>query len=157
MKTISSILIPTIFFISCASNTWIKKIPVHESYVKEINYLGENRSGLIILKDEREIETSNLCIEVDSVKFTKSSVDRYEAIALKEVQTIQFKDHVIGTFYGILGGVGAGTAVGYITIDWDTDMAGLGMLLYWGIGIVGGGLYGGIKGADINYYFLEDF
>jgi hypothetical protein len=45
----------------------VNKIPVHESYVKEINYLGNNRQGLIILKDDTEIETSNLYIEADSV------------------------------------------------------------------------------------------
>jgi hypothetical protein len=156
MKFISSILILSIFFISCASNTWIKKIPVHESYIKEINYLGENRQGLITLKDETEIETSNLYLTADSLIYRINSVEKYKSITLHDVINIQFKDHIIGTFYGILGGIGAGTAVGYVMIDWDTDMAGLAMLLYWAIGIVGGGLYGGIKGADINYIFAED-
>ena len=127
MKSIFSILIISVLFISCSSNTWIKKTPVHESYVKEINYLGNNRHGLIILKNENEIETSNLYIESDSVIFTENFLERYKAIALQEVKCIQFKDHVIGTIYGIFGGIAVGTALGYITIDWDAEMAGLGL------------------------------
>lgn len=156
MKYISILLILSLLILSCSSNTWIKKLPMHQKYEKEINYLGEDRLATIILKNNLEIETLNLQIIGDSLKYSIESWDQDKIVALNDVKQIKFKDHIVGGFYGLIGGLGCGVVVGYASIDWDQEMAGLGMLLYGGIGILTGSILGSILGSDLNYIILND-
>jgi hypothetical protein len=151
MKFVSILLISSLILVSCASSTRIKKLPLHQKYEKEINYLGENRSGTIILKSEENIHTEKVKVLNDSLYYFTTPESKQEVISLGEIKEIKFKDHTIGFFYGLVGGLGAGVGLGYVSIDWDGEMAGMGMLLYMGVGILVGSVYGGITGADLNY------
>ena len=140
MKYVSMVLIFSLIFISCSSNTWIKKLPLHQKYEKEINYLGENRSGRILLINKTEIQTETIHIKGDSLYYRLMPETPQVGISLYDVKEVRFKDHLVGVFYGFMGGLGIGVATGYVSIDWDTEMAGLGMLLYMGVGILVGSI-----------------
>jgi hypothetical protein len=153
MKSISLLVIISLIFVSCASYTRIKKLPLHEKYEKEINYLGKDHSGKITLNDDQIISSMKMFTTGDSLKFLNKNIAHYDIVSLKDVKMITFKDHTIGFFYGLIGGFGLASGFGYVSIDWDTDMAGLGMLYYMGAGILIGSMSGGLLGSDLNYIF----
>lgn len=155
MKTISLLVIFSLILASCSSNTWIKKLPLHEKYEKEINYLGKNHSGKITLKDDQIIPAMKMFISRDSLKYLNKQVAQFDIISLDQIKMITFKDHTVGFFYGLIGGLGIGVGVGYVSTDWDAEMAGLGMLLYISSGILVGSVYGGITGSDLNYIIVD--
>ena len=155
MKIISILLIGSLVLVSCSNNTFIKKLPIHQKYEKEINYLGKDRSGIIVFRNNTELPVEEIRLVTDSLYYKETLQSRHSALALNDIKEIKFKDHTAGIFQGLLLGLGMGVATGYISIDWDTEMAGLGMILYGGIGILIGGIYGGISGSDLNYIFLN--
>jgi len=153
MKFISILLIGTLILASCSNNTLIKKLPLHQKYEKEINFLGKNRSGRIVLENDSELSVEVIKVVGDSLYYKETSQSSQVNLSLNNIKEIKFKDYPVGIFQGLVLGLGMGIATGYVSIDWDDHMAGLGMILYGGVGIIAGGIYGGISGSDLNYIF----
>ena len=155
MKSYFVVSIISMIFVSCSSNTYIKKMPIHQRYENEINYLGKDKHGKIILKDGQMIPALKMQVVGDSLNYLNKAQARYAIIHLNKVKVINFKDYSVGIVYGLVGGLGLATALGYLAIDWDAEMAGLGMLYYMTGGVLLGGISGGVLGIDRNYIFVE--
>ena len=130
-------------------------MPIHQRYENEINYLGKDRSGKIILIDGQIIPAIKMQVMGDSLNYLNTQQARYAVIHLKNIKIIKFKDHTVGIVYGLISGLGLATAFGYGAIDWDAEMAGLEMLYYMAGVVLIGGVSGGVLGIDRNYIFIE--
>ena len=155
MKSCFVVTIISLIFVSCSSNTYIKKMPIHQRYENEINYLGKDRSGKIILIDGQIIPAIKMYVISDSLKYLNTQIAHYDIVGLNDIKKITFKDHTIGIFYGLVGGLGLGTALGYASIDHRGHMSGLALLGYMAGGVLLGGISGGLLGIDLNYIFIE--
>lgn len=154
MKFVSLLVIFSLIFISCASYTRIKKLPLHEKYEKEINYLGKDHSGKITLKDNQIISSMKMFTTGDSLKFLNKNIAHYDIVSLKDVKMITFKDHTIGIFYGLVGGgLGIGL-LGLAAVDRGSEAA-IAYAGYIAGGAILGALLGGFIGIDRNYIFVD--
>jgi len=155
MKFNFMLLIISMILISCSSNTWIKKLPIHQKFEKEINYLGNDRSGKIVLRDGKIINAIKMQVVRDTLKYLDTQQAHYGTVHLGNTKELKFKDHTVGIFYGLVGGAGIGTAMGYVSVDRNVEMAGLAILGYMVGGGVLGAITGGILGINRNYIFVE--
>ena len=134
-----------IFISSCANTTLVKKDPVPVLFQDRINAFGEQKKGKVFLHNGNIIETSKLKMMNDSLFMVEKNTDKNEAISLKEVDKIIFKDPMIGLGQGFYIGAGFGTLVGWY-IGSGEEMGGLATLA----GIVTGGVLGSISGYAIG-------
>ena len=154
MKSYFVISIISLIFVSCSSNTLIKKLPIHQRHENEINYLGKDRSGKIIFKDGQIIPAIKMYVIGDSLKYLNTQIAHYNIVGLNDIKKITFKDHTIGIFYGLVsGGLGVGL-LGLTSIDRNAE-ANLAYAGYMAGGSILGALLGGFVGIDRNYIFIE--
>jgi hypothetical protein len=124
--------------------------------MQEINYLGARKTGEIKIGDNEYFKGENIKIIDDSLFYLDPSTNSNSIISIREIGVIQFKDHFIGSMYGLFTGFGVGALIGIATIDPHTEMAGLAGAAYAGIGGLVCSVYGGIAGVKRKYIFIED-
>lgn len=166
IKYILTILI--VFILAGCSSTRIlttEKEISKKNYIsfEKFNKLNHNKSLTVMLRDGNNFQATELRLENDSTYFTNEATETRQSIPTKDIEKFIYRDYfgggLTGFMLGMLGGASAGFIPSYLFFNRDSEMAGLGILVFTGVGGVLGGVvgltYGLITGHTYNFEMTE--
>lgn len=157
-----------VFFLAGCSSTRILTTGQETSkqnYIsfEKFNKLNYNKSLKVVLRNGNNFQATELRLENDSTYFTNESTEARQSIPTKEIEKFVRRDHfgggLTGFMFGMFGGAAAGFIPTYLILHKESEMGGLGILVFTAgggiLGAIGGLTYGLITGHTYNFVMPE--
>ena len=140
--------------LSCTRTTHLINHQEDSKTFNEFNYLGKQRNAYIELENKNLIRAKSFELENDTVIYI-TQTDSVKYLNTKQIRSIYFKDHFVGTFDGMFFGFLSGLTTGALFINPDVEMAHISVLLVGLGGSAIGAVGGSIKGSKLKYKFKD--
>jgi hypothetical protein len=154
---ISCVLVGSLLFATgCSSSYEVSSASDAEKSFSTFNADVQNRSGVIVCQDDRELDATNIVASPDSTRFVNEQDATITIVPTATVKRVVFKNRLIGflEWAGIGALVCGGIGIALSSSNQDASGVGASYAIMGGpVGVVIGGIGGVIAGHRYRYNF----
>ncbi|MGA3287613.1 MAG: hypothetical protein ABSD46_09315 [Bacteroidota bacterium] len=160
------LLFSSAFYIGCTNTYFVATHSLQTQRdtitINQLEQMLQDKTVKIILRDNQQVQAENVTFSKDTAIFTILPDLKQSSIPLVAIKKIERRLHFDGAFGGVFLGFLCGGIVGvtygkiYTNSNGPSDDAVDGVFRIIGLGVFGGGIYGGFRGTIVEYIFDSD-